>query len=253
VKPRNQLFKKDIFMKKTAIIAGAVSLLFLTATVNAQTDSVPKQQIPVETQTPVTTQTQTETPVSTTTTASNSKDRWNNYDKAKYAMLPMPEPMTTDKIFPVIGKYNVTNKEGEAAELTISLDETNKGIAWIDGLPQGRIKANLRQSPATYKIPEQKLGEEKDAKTVAEGVLIYDKDANQVNLCLGCKYNAEEPAVAFNPAPVEEEIAPAKPAKKTAKTKKKVVTVKPIMYSGTKVIEATTTTSTVTPQPQTNQ
>jgi hypothetical protein len=233
-------------MKKTAIIAGAVSLLFVAATVNAQTDSVK--------QTPVTTQTQptTETPATTTTSTAASKDRWNNYDKAKYAMLPMPAPMTTEQIFPVIGKFDVTNKEGEATQLTISLDETNKGIAWIDGLPQGRIKANLRQSPATYKIPEQKLGEEKDAKTVAEGVLIYDKDANNINLCIGCKYNVEDPAVAFNPAPVEEEMAPAKPAKKTSKTKKKEVKVKPVMYSGTKVIEAAPATSTeVVPQPQT--
>jgi hypothetical protein len=232
-------------MKKTAIIAGAVSLLFVAATVNAQTDSVK--------QTPVTTQTQptTETPATTTTSTAASKDRWNNYDKAKYAMLPMPAPMTTEQIFPVIGKFDVTNKEGEATQLTISLDETNKGIAWIDGLPQGRIKANLRQSPATYKIPEQKLGEEKDAKTVAEGVLIYDKDANTVNLCIGCKYNVEDPAVAFNPAPVEEEVA-AKPAKKSSKTKKKEVKVKPVMYSGTKVIEAAPATSTeVVPQPQT--
>jgi hypothetical protein len=242
-------------MKKTAIIAGAVSLLFVTATVNAQTDST-KQQTPVETQTPVTqTPVTTENPVSTTTSTTSttaSKDRWNNYDKAKYAMLPMPEPLTTDKIFPVIGKYDVTNKEGEATQLTISLDETNKGIAWIDGLPQGRIKANLRQSPATYKIPEQKLGEEKDAKTVAEGVLIYDKDANQFNLCLGCKYNAEDPAVAFNPAPVEEEktVATTKTKKSTAKSKKKVVKVKPVIYTGTKVIEGT---SAVQTQPQTQQ
>jgi hypothetical protein len=238
-------------MKKTAIIAGAVSLLFVAATVNAQTDSVRKEQTPVET--PVTTQpVTTEAPVTTTTSTTASKDRWNNYDKAKYAMLPMPAPMTIEQIFPVIGKFDVTNKEGEATQLTISLDETNKGIAWIDGLPQGRIKANLRQSPATYKIPEQKLGEEKDAKTVAEGVLIYDKDANNINLCIGCKYNVEDPAVAFNPAPVEEEMAPAKPAKKTSKTKKKEVKVKPVMYSGTKVIEAAPATTTeVVPQPQT--
>ena len=179
-----------------------------------------------------------------------SNDKWNNYDKAKYAMLPMPEPLTTEKIFPVIGKFDVTDKEGAATQLTITLDETNKGIAWIDGLPQGRIKANLRQSPAVYKIPEQKLGEEKDAKTVAEGVLIYDKDANQVNLCLGCKYDVENPGVAFAPAPVEEEVAPAaKPEKKSvAKNKKKEVKVKPVIYSGTKVIEGT---SAVQAQPQT--
>ncbi|MEO5563973.1 MAG: hypothetical protein ABIR18_11075 [Chitinophagaceae bacterium] len=236
-------------MKKSAIIAGAVSFLFLTATVNAQTE--PAKQVPTE-QTPVTTTqttTTTSAPATTTTTTMASSDKWNNYDKAKYAMLPMPEALTTEKIFPVIGKFDVTDKDGAATQLTISLDETNKGIAWIDGLPQGRIKANLRQSPAVYKIPEQKLGEEKDAKTVAEGVLIYDKDANQVNLCIGCKYNVEDPSAAFAPAPVEEVAPAAKPTKKSvAKNKKKEVKVKPVIYSGTKVIEVS---SAIQAQPQT--
>lgn len=243
-------------MKKTAIIAGALSLLFLAGTANAQTDTVPKQQVPVEQQTPVTQQTPatTTTPVVTTTeTTRASNDRWNNYDKAKYAMLPMPEPLTTEKIFPVIGQYNVTDKEGTGSQLTIALDETNKGIVYIDGLPQGRVKAYLRQSPAVYKIPEQKIGEDKDAKTVHEGVLIYDKDANLVNLCLGCKYNAEDPSSAFAPAPVEEEQPVAKTKKTAAKSKTKVVKVKPVFYSGSKagVDASTSTPAPVQAQPQT--
>ena len=82
--------------------------------------------------------------------------------------------------------------------------------------------------------------------------MIYDKDANTFNLCLGCKYNVENPSEAFNPAPVEEEM-PAKPVKKGVKSKtaKKVVKVKPVIYTGSKVIEAPATTTGVAPQPQT--
>lgn len=227
-------------MKKTAILAGAVSLLLLTATVNAQTPET-KPQTPTET--PATPQTQTpatpteQTPV---TTDRSANDKYNNYDKSKYAMQPMPEALTTEKIFPVIGTYSLTDKEGAAAQITVTLDETNKGLVWIDGLPQGRIKAQLRQSPAIYKIPEQKLGEEKDAKTVAEGVLIYDKDANVVNVCLGCKYNVEDPASAFLPG--EEQAATetetkVKSKNGTTKTKTKVAKVKPVHYTGTKQIQ----------------
>jgi len=155
-------------------------------------------------------------------------------------MQPMPEALTTDKIFPVIGKYQLTDKEGTASEVTISLDEANKGLVWIDGLPQGRIKATLRKSPAVYKIPAQTLGEGKEAKNVAEGVLIYDKDANTMNVCIGCTYNAEDPATAFV-APVEPVVAETKTKTKATKTKTKtsVAKVKPVMYSGTKVIEGT--------------
>jgi hypothetical protein len=225
-------------MKKTAIIAGAVSLLFLTATVNAQqTEPAPKQETPV-TQTPVTEA--EKQPVTTTSTDKSANDKYNNYDKAKYAMLPMPEALSTEKIFPVIGTYNLTDKAGATSQITVTLDESNKGLVWIDGLPQGKIKAQLRQSPAVYKIPEQKLGEEKDAKNVAEGVLIFDKDANVMNVCVGCKYNAEDPASAFLPA--EEQAATetetkVKTKNGTTKTKTKVAKVKPVHYTGSKLIQ----------------
>jgi hypothetical protein len=234
-------------MKKTAIIAGAVSLLFIAATANAQNDTLPKQP-----ETPVTTQAP-ETPVTTTTstpvTTTNSNDKWNNYDKSKYAMKPMPEALTNEKIFPVIGKYELTSKEGTASQVTIMLDESNKGLVWIDGLPEGRIKAQLRQAPAVYKIPEQKLGEEADAKSVAEGVLIYDKDANLLNVCVGCKYNAEDPATAFMPAEEAATVTETKTKVKsgTTKTKTKVAKVKPVHYSGTKIIQET---AVATPVPQ---
>ena len=243
-------------MKKIAIITSAVLVMF-SAAVNAQTDTVPKaptEQVPAQT---------TEQPVPSQPVATEkpvNKDKYNNWSADTYKMQPMPEALTTEKISPVIGKYQLTDKEGTASTVSVSLDPSNKGIVWIEGLPQGKIKATLRKSPATYKIPVQKLGEEaiatevevKDAKTaknvkaakeLPEGVLIYDKDANVLNVCIGCKYNNEDPATAFTPAEAvvadDMEKAEKKTAKTTKKSNVKVAKIKPIHYTGTKVIETT--------------
>lgn len=212
-------------MKKTIIFTSA-AILFFAASLKAQTDTVPTPVIPA---TPVI----TEQPVNSQPT---NTDRWNNHDPAKYQLLPMPQPLTTEKIFPAMGQYTVTNKEGVTSNVSVTLDETNKGIIWIDGLPEGRIKATLKKSPGTYKIPEQKLGEEKDAKTVKEGVFIYDKDANLLNVCIGCTYDNENPAIAFAPPAEETTTMPEEaPKKTTKKTKvKKEVKAQPVFYSGSK-------------------
>lgn len=250
-------------MKKIAIITSAA--LLLTAAVNAQTDTVPKKAEPVPQQ-PVATE--QEQPV-----AKVYNDKYNNWSADTYKMQPMPEALTVDKIFPVLGKYEVTNKEGAASTLTVTLDETNKGIVWIDGLPQGKVKATLRKSPAIYKIPVQPLegqmmAEETEAKTakakpakakeLAEGVLIYDKDANVINVCIGCKYNNEDPAMAFSatePAATEEPAVEKKATKTSKKsTAKKVEKVKPVIYTGSKVIEnMPATEQPVQQQPQQQQ
>lgn len=240
-------------MKKIAIITSAA--LLLTAAVSAQTDTVPKQNTE-PTQQPANDQQQPEQqPVATKT----YNDKYNNWSADTYKMLPMPEALTVEKIFPVIGQYEIKNEEGATSTLNITLDETNKGIVWIDGLPQGRIKATLRKSPATYKIPvqpleAQELTEEAEVKTaknaktakakeLPEGVLIYDRDANVINLCLGCKYNNEDPATAFTPAAQDTEATGEEAAadkktksKKTTKTTK-VEKTKPVHYTGSKVIQ----------------
>ena len=219
-------------MKKLAIVTSA-AFLMCTAVLNAQTDSTVKQPVAD----PATTQpAATEKPV--------SKDKYNNWSADTYKMQPMPEALTTEKIFPVIGKYQLTDKEGTASTVTVSLDPENKGLIWVEGLPQGKIKAALRKSPATYKIPVQPLEgevapevaavpeakegkEAKDAKAaknvkapkeLPEGVLIYDKDANILSVCIGCTYNSEDPAVAFTPSePVATEETE-KVEKKSTKT-----------------------------------
>lgn len=212
------------------MLAG-LAFVLLSATVHAQTDTT--KQVPASTQTPT-----------TTTPATASKDKYNNWSADTYKMQPMPEALTTEKVFPVIGRYQLTDKDGAASNISVALDETNKGVVWIEGFPQGRIKATLRKSPAVYKIPAQKIGEGKEAVDVAEGVLIYDKDANTMNVCFGCTYNAEDPNAAFV-APVEPvvEETPAKTAKTKTKTSKnataKVKKVKEVRYSGSKIIEGT--------------
>ena len=200
-------------MKKTAIIAG-IALFMFSAAANAQTDSLP-------------------TPAKTRT------DQWNNYPAEKYKLQPMPEALTVDKIFPVVGKYNLTDKDGATSNVSIVLDETNKGVVWVDGLPQGRIKAYLRKSPGVYRIPVQKTADEKE---IPEGVIMYDKDANTLNVCIGCAYNNDDPSIAFT-APVETEPVvvetKVKKGSKKSVVKNKVKPIKTWKYSGNKVVETT--------------
>ena len=235
-------------MKKLAIVTSAAFLMF-TAVLNAQTDSTKTATDPA------TQPAATEKPA--------SKDKYNNWSADTYKMQPMPEALTTEKIFPVLGKYQLTDKEGASSTVTVSLDPENKGLIWIEGLPQGKIKATLRKSPATYKIPVQplegqviaapeatdtkvakntKAAKEVKAKELPEGVLIYDKDANLLNVCIGCTYKAEDPATAFmttEPATTEVEKTEKKATKSSKKAVAKVTKVKPVLYSGNKIIETT--------------
>lgn len=185
-------------MKKTVLFI-AIALFLGSMSMNAQTDPVVTSEATV-----------------VANTSLSSK------------FLPMPEPLTMEKIFPTIGNYQSTqtNIEGATA-VTIVLDPENKGLVWIEGLPQGKIKAMLRVSPATYKIPAQKTEEGKD---VPEGTLVYDKDANVLNICLGCKYNDVEPLKPFASTEMEMTTdATVKVNKKSKVTKAKVW-----RYTGTK-------------------
>jgi hypothetical protein len=151
---------------------------------------------------------------------------------AKYKdKIVAPRPaLTTEDIFPAIGKYeSATNTD--AASVTITLDAENKGLVWIEGLPQGKVKAMLRKSPATYKIPAQKT---EDGKDVAEGTAVFDKETNTLSICIGKNYNSTEPMAAFATEPVEEVAT----VSKTVKTKKTVAPPKPWIYTGTKVERA---------------
>ncbi len=154
---------------------------------------------------------------------------------SKYSLQPMPQPMTTDQIFPVIGTYQSSTNEND--KITVMLDEQNKGFVWIDGLPQGRAKAILKKSPSTYKIVSQKTA---DGKQIPEGTLIYDKDANVIHVLLGLPYNDENPDAVFSTTteqqPAQEVVVT---KNKGNKTKQKVKKVETWTFTGSKLQQPT--------------
>ena len=164
-------------MKKSLGVIGGIILSFLAISAHAQTDPTTKPVV----------QPQQTTPVDTV-------NRWNPKnnpavsdinEKYKDKYIATKPAMTTAEMFPVIGKYE-SSVNMDAPSVTISLDPENKGLVWIEGLPQGKIKAMLRKSPATYKIPAQKT---EDGKDVAEGTAIYDKETKTLSLVIGKNYN----------------------------------------------------------------
>ena len=170
-------------MKKTFLLAGIASFL-LSLAINAQQDSTKPMQQPAQTQ---------------PTTVTQEQKKYGNptVDSilSKYTLVPMPNPITTEQIFPVIGQYQSTANADQ--KITVTLDDQNKGYAWVDGLPQGKVKAILKNSPATYKIPAQKTEAGTD---VPEGTLIYDKDTKTISIMLGREFNDQDPGSVFTNA-----------------------------------------------------
>lgn len=165
---------------------------------------------------------------------------------SKYTLQPMPTPMTTEQIFPVIGQYQSSSNADQ--KVTVTLDEQNKGFVWIDGLPEGRVKAVLKSSPATYKIPAQKTAE---GNAVREGTLIYDKDSKVITIMVGRPFNDQDPASVFATTTMDNQTAMTDQQKtteqkttvaktKTNKTKTKVKKeTPPWVFTGTKVEQVT--------------
>jgi hypothetical protein len=161
--------------------------------------------------------------------------------------LIQPRPaLTTADIYPVIGTYE-SSTNTDAPSVTISLDPDTKGLVWVEGLPQGKVKAMLRKSPATYKIPAQTTA---DGKEVQEGTLIYDKDANILSINIGHPYISEDPASVFTMTTTTNDMAVNdQPVTKTKTKNGKVVKTKvkeqpkPWVYTGTKVDKTTASTT----------
>ena len=153
-----------------------------------------------------------------------SPEKPRNYKPQARELLPMPGELTDEMIFPVLGKYEYTTEEASTpVPVTITRDTENKGVVWVNGLPQGRFKADLKVSPAIYKIPTQKTlinqSEEdlapKDSGTIAEdmekeapalrysghsikeGTLLLDSASNRLYVDFGNKFNEAAPSSVF--------------------------------------------------------
>jgi len=48
--------------------------------------------------------------------------------EAKYHLLPMPQALTIEKTFPVIGTYQLNGEDATAQDVLITLDQENKGV-----------------------------------------------------------------------------------------------------------------------------
>jgi hypothetical protein len=132
-----------------------------------------------------------------TTTNIDSARRGTTVDsiRAKYKMQPMPGAMTVERAFPALGTYQLNNASDPAtATITVTMDSASRGIVWIEGLPQGRVKAYLKKSPSTYRILSQKT---ESGTQVPEGTLYYDSTAHQLNIALGVPYNEADPTSVF--------------------------------------------------------
>ena len=163
--------------------------------------------------------------------------------KAKYQLQPMPEALTIEKTFPVLGTYQLTATDGSSQNVVVNLDQDNKGVIWIEGLPEGKIKAYLKKAPSTYRILTQKS---ESGKQIPEGTLYFDPATNTLNIALGKKFDDADPTAIFNMSgQVDADVATTTPKEvkvksKTgaAKTKTKVM-----FYTATKV-DASTSTNT---------
>lgn len=161
---------------------------------------------------------------------------------SKYQLQPMPEALTIEKTFPVIGSYQLTAADGSSQNVTITLDSANQGIIWVEGLPEGRMKAYLRKSPGTYRILPQKS---ESGKQIPEGTLLFDPSTNTLNIALGKAFDVANPASVFNlngnvDANTIESGTEVKVKSKSANSKSKT---RVIYYTTTKA-EVNTSTST---------
>lgn len=177
---------------------------------------------------------------STTTSSPNSSMNQpqtgsNQSQAAGTAKQTFPKPNFGRYYIPVLGSYQsqsgLTGTSDQSKMVTVSADETNAGKIWIEGLTPVKFYALLKTAPGTYKIPAQKLEE----KGIQEGTVSYDDASKQINICLGCGYQADNISdmSATNETAASETTVKSKNSK--AKTKAKTI----ISFSGVKSGEQT--------------
>jgi hypothetical protein len=98
------------------------------------------------------------------------------------------ETLRPEHSFPILGNYKAAGTS--TGDVTIALDETNKGIVWVEGFPQGKFKALMKKAPSTYKIPAQQT---ESGKAVAEGTLFLNPESKELTIVLGRPFNDADP------------------------------------------------------------
>ena len=174
-------------MKNKILVAAA---LFVTAAAGAQTPTTPAQ--PTTPSTPAQNQQPAQQPVvdSATLLATSINAAYvSNPDELKGLTT---ETLRPEHAFPVLGSFQASGSSTES--VTITLDETNKGIVWVEGLPQGKFKALMKKAPATYKIPAQTT---ESGKSVSEGTLFYNPTSKEVSIVLGRAFNDDDPSASL--------------------------------------------------------
>lgn len=196
---------------------------------------------------------------------------------AKYKLLPMPEPLTIEKAFPVIGSYQLVTNENQVNnanqvtsnvttstnQTTLSTDTTTVNNA--NTVNDANLSETLTPNVTVYLdsaskgivwvegLPEGKFKAflKKSPSTyriisqktesgvqIPEGTLFFDTEANVLNIALGKEFNEEDPTAIFATS-VNAETAPvAKNTAKTAKSKKAPAKAKLKLYTATKVVPA---------------
>ena len=168
---------------------------------------------------------------STTTNPSTTPENATGNSAASTVTSSTPKPNFGRYYIPVLGSYTATATTTDNKSITVTADESNPGKIWIDGLTGTKIYALLKAVPGTYKIPAQK----QDDNTVAEGTVMYDENSKQINLCVGCGFNDQTPAVTDAVATATPEATKGK--KDHHVTKAKAVPV--VTFTGTKADQGT--------------
>ena len=251
------------------VVLSAVAALLFSASVQAQStvDSIAAKYklipmpgaLTIEKTFPVLGSYQLNTPVADATATSTSETAGTVNSSSTSGNTTVTADATTGTTTTTASDASASGMEPTAAgSLTITLDSANKGIIWVEGLPEGTVKAYLQKSPSTYRIVSQKT---EDGKTTPEGTLILDTATKTLNIALGKAYDEVAPESVFA---MQDSIAAAAATNdvdvKTTKTKSKSkskVKAKPVtFYTATKVMpaeDATTAPADATQQQQTTE
>ncbi len=142
-----------------------------------------------------------------------------------------PKPNFGRYYIPVLGSYNAVATTVDNKSIKVTGDENNAGKIWVEGLSGTRFYALLKTAPNTYKIPAQK----QDVTSIAEGTLIYDETSKQINVCTGCGFNEQAPAVTNGVATTAPVVSKSKKNQQSEKVKKTPV----VTFTGIKADQGT--------------